>query len=225
MRLEAAIEILNESLKQKRPLKITSTWIVTNTPQVYRYIQKNIRIETGGIDWDKVTSLLDRDFQKRWVRYRYKVVKTYEDRSEVDLVLTKYKDTLYTFITALDETDFSKRDKILVSLVRLSQKGNLLAQQELVDLLRYTVDDWVDRYYYLKKWRGYTDDLEDRIKGCIRRYRYTGSFLGYLYKTLEYSGRGIVPVQKYSLDDTVLDGARTRIDYVVLDEDNNCVLK
>jgi len=58
-----------------------------------------------------------------------------------------------------------------------------------------------------------------KIRGCIRCYRYTGSFLGYLYKTLEYSGRGIVPVQKFSLDDQVLDGARTRIDYVVIEED------
>ncbi len=71
----------------------------------------------------------------------------------------------------------------------------------------------------LKKWRGYTDDVEDKIKGCIRCYRYTGSFLGYLYKTLEYSGRGIVSVQKYSLDDPVLDGKRTRIDYIVVEED------
>jgi len=219
MKFETVIEILNESLKQKQPLKITSTWVVKNTPQAYRYIQKNIRTETGSIDWDRVTSLLDRDFQKRWMRYRRKVVKPYENRAEVDLVLTKHKDKLYTFITSLEDEDFASRDKILVSLVRLSQKGNVLAQQELVDLLRYTTDDWIDRFYYLKKWRGYTDDVEDKIKGCIRCYRYTGSFLGYLYKTLEYSGRGIVSIQKYSLDDTVLDGARTKIDYVVV-EDN-----
>lgn len=95
----------------------------------------------------------------------------------------------------------------------------MLAQQELIGLLTYTVNEWIEKYYHLKKWKGYTDDVEDKIKGCIRCYRYTGSFLGYLYKTLEYSGRGIVPVQKYSLDDPVLDGFKTRIDYVVVEEE------
>ena len=214
------IKELNTTIRDKQPKEISSSWIVQHVPRAYRYIHKNIRTETDEIDWDRVTGLLERGFQKRWVRYRRKVVKPYENREEVDLILTKHKDTLYTFITALDKNDFASRDKILVKLVRLSQKGNVLAQQELVGLLTYTVDDWIDRYYYLKKWKGYTDDVADKIKGCIRCYRYTGSFLGYLYKTLEYSGRGIVPVQKYSLDDPVLDGARTKIDYVVVEENN-----
>jgi len=217
MNLICIIEELNKTIREKQPQKISSSWIVQHAPRAYRYIHKNIRTETDEIDWDRVTSLLEIGFQKRWVRYRRKVVKPYENRHEVDLVLTKHKDKLYTFITALDKDDFTSRDRILVKLVRLSQKGNILAQQELVGLLTYTVDDWIDRYYYLKKWRGYTDDVEDKIKGCIRCYRYTGSFLGYLYKTLEYSGRGIVPIQKYSLDDPVLDGAKTKIDYVIVE--------
>ncbi len=219
MNLKDIIKELNEILNEKQPKKISSSWIIQNYPRAYRYIHKNIRDETGGIDWDKITSLLERDFQKRWIRYRKKIIKPYENKKEVELVLNKHKDKLYTFITSLDDNDFTSRDKILIALVRLSQKGNVLAQQELVGLLTYTVDDWIDRYYYLKKWKGYTDDVEDKIKGCIRCYRYTGSFLGYLYKTLEYSGRGIAPVQKFSLDDIVLDGARTRIDYVVVEED------
>ncbi len=219
MNLNCIIKELNKTIREKQPKKISSSWIVQHVPRAYRFIHKNIRTETDEIDWDRVTSLLEREFQRRWVRYRRKVVKPYENKDEVNLILTKHKDKLYTFITSLDEKDFASRDKILVKLVRLYQKGNVLAQQELVGLLTYTVDDWIDRYYYLKKWKGYTDDVEDKIKGCIRCYRYTGSFLGYLYKTLEYSGRGIVPVQKYSLDDPVLDGARTKIDYVV--EENN----
>ena len=217
-KFDAAIKTLNELLKLKQPQSITSSWIVKNTPQVYRYIWKNIRTETGEIDWDRITGQLDREFQKRWVRYRRKVVRPYRSKKEVDLVLKKHKNKIYTFITALDEGDFVSRDRILIALVRLSQKGNITAQKELVGLLRYVVDDWVEHFYYLRKWKGYTDDLEDRINGCIRCYKYTGSFLGYLYKTLEYSGRGIVPIQKFSLDDTVLDGTRTRIDYIIVEE-------
>lgn len=155
------------------------------------------------------------------MRYRRKIVKQYRNKREVNRILTKHKDKLYTFITSIEDSEFASRDEILIALVRLSQKGNILAQQELVGLLKYTVDDWIDRFYYLKKWRGYTDDVEDKIKGCIRCYRYTGSFLGYLYKTLEYSGRGITPINKFSFDDKVLDGAKTKIDYFVVKNDTN----
>jgi len=218
---EHVIKHLNEIIRTRQPEKVSSSWIIHHAPREYGYIQRNIRTENDEIDWDRVTVCLDRDFQKKWFRYRRKITKSYENRNEVQSVLTKHKDKLYTFITALDESDFASRDIILVALVRLSQKGNTLAQEELVELLKYTVDDWIDRYFHLKKWKGYTDDVEDKIKACIRCYRYTGSFLGYLYKTLEYSGRGIVPIQKYSLDDPVLDGKKTKIDYVVVEEEGD----
>jgi len=59
-------------------------------------------------------------------------------------------------------------------------------------------------------------DIERKIKGCIRCYRYTGSFLGYLFRTLEYSARGKPPL--VSLDDKILDGAKTRIEYVTTED-------
>jgi hypothetical protein len=83
----------------------------------------------------------------------------------------------------------------------------------------YVVDEWIERQYWqIYRWKGYTDEIEDKIIGCVRRYRYTGSFLGYLFKTLEYSARGIVPLQKYSLDDPVFDGGETKINYVIHDQ-------
>ena len=42
--------------------------------------------------------------------------------------------------------------------------------------------------------KGYDDMIQERIEGCIRRYRYSGSFIGYLFKTLEYAGRGLRPI-------------------------------
>jgi len=35
----------------------------------------------------------------------------------------------------------------------------------------------------------------------MRRYRYSGSLIVYLYKTLEYAGRGLRPLEAFSLDD------------------------
>ncbi|MBI5140406.1 MAG: hypothetical protein HZA94_03110 [Candidatus Vogelbacteria bacterium] len=108
-------------------------------------------------------------------------------------------------------------------MVRISQKGNILAEKELNQWLQYIVDDWIDRYYPLFKWKGYTDDVKDKIRNCIRCYKYTGSFLGYLYKTLEYSARGIRPLQAWSLDDLVGENGATKIDFVTQDTETGRV--
>ena len=67
------------------------------------------------------------------------------------------------------------------------------------------------------RWKGYTDEIEDKIKNCIRLYRDTGSFLGYLFKTLEYSARGKPPL--VSLNDLMFDGSKTREEFAVVQED------
>ncbi|MEA2701627.1 MAG: hypothetical protein QOE22_336 [Candidatus Parcubacteria bacterium] len=88
--------------------------------------------------------------------------------------------------------------------------------QEALILIRYSVDEWIERYPMLSRWKYNSDRLEEQIAGCIRRYRFTGSFLGYLYKTLLYSGRGLAPV--YSLDEPICPGSqKTKAESVVQD--------
>ncbi len=217
MNFKVVIKTLNKVLSQKRPKEFSSTWIAINVPEVYRFIQKNIRTENDDIDWDRITVKLDREYQKKWLRYRRRQVKQYENQIEVDRILNKYKDKLYIFIGALDEKDKNLRNKIIISLVRVSQKGNILARNATVYWIKFIVDDWIDKYPQVWRWRAYSDSIEDKIAGCIRCYRYTGTFLGYLFKTLEYSGKALKPL--YSLDDPFLDGSKTRIDYVVVEED------
>ncbi|MCC7304559.1 hypothetical protein IT418_04075, partial [bacterium] len=187
-----------------------------NAPHVYRYINKNVRTENDDIDWDRITSSLDRSFCKRWVRYRQKSTRVYENQSEVDIILSKYKDRLYTFIAYATEEDKKMQSRMLISLVRLSQKGNVCAEQEVVKWITYITDDWTDRYPQMYRWRGYADEVDGHIKGCVRRYRYTGSFLGYLFKTLEYSVRGKPPL--VSLNDNIF-GDKTREEYAKVEED------
>ncbi len=216
MTFDYHIKILNDTLSEKNPSKISSSWILQNAPRVYRYINKNIRTENNDIDWDKVTSSLDRSFCKRWVRYRQKSINVYEKQSEVDVILSKYKDRLYTFIAYANEDDKKMQSRMLISLVRLSQKGNVRAEQEVVKWITYITDDWIDRYPQMYRWRGYADEVDGHIKGCVRRYRYTGSFLGYLFKTLEYSVRGKPPL--VSLNDNIF-GDKTREEYAKVEED------
>jgi hypothetical protein len=176
MDFRTAIKTLNKSLRERQPKEFSCSWILINEPEVYRYIQKNIRTENDAIDWDRVTKRLNKYLQKRWTRYRRRDAKPYEDQVEVDRILNKHRDKLYVFITASNDKDRRIRDRIIISLVRISQKGNVLARKELVNWVRYVVDDWIDKYPQVWRWRGFSDPVEEKIEGCIRCYRYTGTF-------------------------------------------------
>jgi len=107
-----------------------------------------------------------------------------------------------------------------VTLVRLAQAGNVLAKVELVALVRHTIDSWLDDHWYLARWRGHEDKLREHLEGCIRRYRYSGSFFRYVFRTLEYAGRGLRSL--CSLDEPIAAGARVRkIDSVIHDPETN----
>ncbi len=116
--------------------------------------RKNIRREYGGIDWDRLTYALDRPFQRLWKPRRIaKKPILYGDRAEVQTVLNKYRDKLYVFIAASDKNERRIRDVIGISFVRLAQSGNLLARLKLMELLRYTIDDWIEWHRCISRWR------------------------------------------------------------------------
>ena len=201
MNFATVVETLNLVIGKKQPAKFDSSWIRRNAPSCYRFIQENVRREYGGIDWDRLTYALDRRFQGLWRLQR--IVKKpipYEDHAQVQTIVDKYRDKMYVFIAAPDKNDRRFRDIIGISFVRLAQTGNLLARLQLMELLKYTIDDWIERHYLVARWRGYEDEMRMQLDACIRRYRYSGSFLTYLRRTLEYAGRGIMPPRGYSLD-------------------------
>jgi hypothetical protein len=214
MDFEGAVSTLNTLLLKENPDSFNASWIIARVPAVYRYIHKNIRSEHDEIDWDAVTRGLDWDLQKRWVGRRRRSKESYESQAEVDVIFKKYQDKIYIFIASQNEEDRRLRDKIIVSLVRIAQRGNTLARQQALTLIRYTVDDWVERFFVLNRWSSYSDDLDDQLAACVRRYRFTGSFFGYVFKTLEYRGRGLQYTQ--SLDREIFTG-RTLIENVVQD--------
>ncbi|MEK7161893.1 MAG: hypothetical protein AAB729_04370 [Patescibacteria group bacterium] len=169
-----------------------------------------------------MVSKLDKEFQRCWTQPRPKKVKTYRNIREVRAALKPFQEKLYIFIASADPDDRMFRGAISIALVRLAQKGNIKAQQELIPLLRFMVDQWIELSPRLRKWKGYGDDVEDKIKSCIRLYRFTGTFIGYLFRTLEYSGWGLKPLEAYLLDDTLsANGDKRRIENVVQDMEAN----
>ena len=218
MDFKDAVSELNRLLSEKQPPSFSGSWVCTNAPHVYRFLHKNVRTETGGIDWDRVTRPLDRDHQKKWRPHR-KRRRKHDHKTELDLVLKRHRPKLYTFVTTLDESDEIERDIISIALVRLAQSGNGLAKEEILSHLTYTIDEWLERRPVLSRWRDYRDMVKEQIEGCIRRYRYSGSFLAYLFKTLACVGRGLRPLTSYSLDEEFPDVKKRRIENVVQDSE------
>jgi hypothetical protein len=201
MDLNSVADTLNELLGRTQPLAINRSWIRRHAPRCYRFIQQNLRREFGGIDWDRLSSALDWKYQRRWrpLRARKKPLE-YEDRSEVQTIYKKYHGKMYVFIAPSGKGDRRTRDLIGISFVRLAQKGNLAARQEVMGLLKFMIDDWIERHSFLARWRGHEDEIQNQLVACIRRYRYTGSFVTYVFRTLECAGRGIRPTQMVPID-------------------------
>lgn len=194
--LEQVVRKINFHIEKKRPKTINENWIKLNSPASYRFIIEN------SIDWDIVTINLNKSFQGMWNKgSKRKCLEQefYKDEEELNQILNAHKDKLYTFISRKNKEDEFACDRVSILLVRLAQRGNVLATQRLKQLIPFLINQWIDGYK-LSRWRGY-DDLIDRcIDDCIRRYRYSGSFIGYLNKTMECSGRALKSVEAFSLD-------------------------
>jgi hypothetical protein len=214
MDFDSAIETLNKLLRKKQPHRFNSSWIREYSPSSYRYFQRNIRRESGGIDWDRITRALNRKFQRRWMASRRSGTRQYRSKAEVKIILHKYDDKLYTFLTPYDKANNSVRDIITIALVRMAQRGNMTARQEVAKLVRFTINEWIEHCPKIARWYGHEYLINEQIEGCVRRYRYSGSFMGYLFKTLVYAGRGLRPIVVYSLEDSPYPGARKKIDRI-----------
>lgn len=197
MCFDYAVKTINKLLRKKRPDTFNSSWLQKNAPHVYRFIQKNVRADAGGIDWDKITRAIDRRFQYKWKPSYRKRTKPYRKKAEIGIIFQKYHDKLYVFIAPQDRHDENIRDCISIALVRIAQKGNLLASEEISKLVRFTIDAWIESHPTLSAWEGHESLIPRRIEACIRCYRYSGTFMGYLLKTFEYAGRGLPATTEY----------------------------
>lgn len=210
--LEQVARKINFHIEKKKPITINEKWIQVNSPASYKFIIEN------SIDWDTVTMNLDRSYQGKWnkgfKRKRYLEQEFYKDEDELNQILNTNKEKLYTFVSRINKEDELACDRISILLVRLAQKGNTLALVEIKNLYVFIIDKWLEESKYLKRWRGYEKELIALLERCVFRYRYSGTFIGYLYRTLQLSALALEPLESYSLDDRMFDGTKTRIDFI-----------
>jgi hypothetical protein len=123
MTLDRVAFTLNELLSKERPSTVNRSWILSHAPTCYRFIQKCIRSEAGGIDWDRVTCVLDPAYQRRWKPQRRRESASYVNVHELSCVMKRYRPKLYVFINPLDAHDRRTRDTISIALVRVAQEA------------------------------------------------------------------------------------------------------
>lgn len=191
------ITTLNDILCRKKPDTFNSSWIMKYAPACHRFIRRYIRTEIGAIDWDRVTSALHPKFQRLWTPRIKRSCRIRRNRREVELILNKYRAKLYVFLAPIDAADVRIRDNIATSLVRTAQAGNLLAKNEVSTLVWYTIEGWLEKYPVMSRWKNREHEVRKQVEGCIRRYRYSGSFLRYVFWTLHCAARGIPPSVPY----------------------------
>ncbi len=204
MDFPSAVTLINKLLITMQPDTFCSSWIREHAPQAYRFLLRHVRTETGTIDWDRFTRALDRKQQCKWHGSRRgRPAKGVTHGQAAERILSRHRDKLYTFLSPQNAADEAVRDVISIALVRSAQRGDAAARREVTDLIRYTIDTWIEENPGLSCWAGRSDMIHERIEGCIRSYRYSGTFTGYLFKTLLYAGRGLPPLIAHSLDDPV----------------------
>ena len=65
------------------------------------------------------------------------------------------------------------RDILSFALVKIAQKGNVIAKEEIIKLVRFTIDDWIERCPTLSSWEGY----ESLIKRIVLRAVYVATVI------------------------------------------------
>lgn len=219
MNLEKAVCNINRAINKRNPETFNNQWIKYRCRISHQYIVDNILTEFSEPDWDLVVSKLERCNQKIWMKgVKRAINEPYKDLFELDIILKKYQDKLYTFLAQQGREDRCICDIISIKLVRLSQRGNILAEDKAIILFSYLINQWLEYDKSLSNWKGYDELIVKLIKACIRRFRYTGSFLGYLYRTMEYSGRGLFPLEKFSLDDFSIVTGRRLLETFIKDD-------
>ena len=135
----------------------------------------------------------------------------------------RHQSQLYAFIAQQNSEDKQMQDTIAIKLVRIAQGGHEKARTELISLMQLTIDNWIENDVRIARWRGYEENIPSLIERCIRGYRYSGTFIGYVYRTLEYSGRDLLPLEAYSLNESRRESNRTMSELVIQNDETGTV--
>lgn len=207
---KSALIELNDLIERENPKEISYRLIQRLNPNLLEFLRKNFRNKSGRIDWVFIVKNLNPKFRDRFifpVNHNYNTPKeSYEDMNEVDKNLVDLKKYLYTFIdTNPDSTGETneKRNEICMILIDLAKKGNINAERELINLISYLADRWIEALPNFKVWDFHKDRLHETIRRCVYNYQPKGPFVGYVFKSLKMAALGLERVKEISFEDHI----------------------
>lgn len=206
-----AIQKLNQCLKQKKPKVFNPFWMKANARDLYEYFSAFVQLPSGDIDWDFITVHLDKSFQKRW-KQSVEYSDSYNCQTELNEILVAYQKELHVLYVPQNKEEKITQDRIIIQLVRLAQRGNSLAKEKVLDCTSFVIYEWMENSKCMKRWKNYSNEIPSKVESCIKNYRYSGSFIKYLYMSLYYSSRGLRTT--VSLDQPIGRQNKKRLDYV-----------
>ena len=210
-----AIQKLNQCLKQKKPKIFNPFWMKVNAGNLYEYFSAFVQLPSGAIDWDFITVHLDKSFQKKW-NPSFEYSDSYNCQKELNEILVGYQKEMHVLYVPQNNEEKIMQDRIIIQLVRLAQRGNSLAKEKVLDCASFVIYEWMENSKCMKRWKNYSDEIPSRVESCIKNYRYSGSFMKYLYMTFYYSSRGLRTT--VSLDQTVGRQNKKRMDYIAYED-------
>ena len=188
---ESAIERLTDLLEQNKPASCSSSDINTWDPSLHSYFRRYVNKKGGGIDWEKIMEKIDPNLREKFI-YPKKFeeeypTENYENEDEVETLINNNKESLLTFFVASSPEERSKRNDICLKMIKLAKKGNLIAEERLMDYLEIIESEWIEKKKVLEIYKFRTDILKERTRRCIYLYRENGTanFVWYLLVNLK----------------------------------------
>jgi hypothetical protein len=189
------VEKIEKLVLKHKPYSIDEKWIRKHSRKSHKYILEN------NLSWDSITRLLDRSIQRKWNRKakKKKVPESFNDY-EVENFLSTHSKHLYVFVVFTNEQEFELCDYLSIQLVRMAQSGNICASETLLHLYEDIFLRWKENDKLIIRYRSYEEKIHEHFFGCVRRYRYSGSFIGYLKRTLQLQALTLPKIQTISLN-------------------------
>lgn len=182
-------------VEKHKPTTINEKWIRKHSKKSIEFIRKN------NLDWDTVTKYFDRSLQRKWNRkVKIKNHTEYFNEFEVETLLKSHKKFLYTFIIYRNLEEFNHCDRMCILLTRLAQNGNICAREKLQNSLEEIIYKWIETDPAISRWREHENSISIVLSRCVRKYRYSGSFLGYFKRSLQLQALAFPRLEGISLN-------------------------
>lgn len=200
---------LRALLEKEDPIVFNPAWITRKSGSLIKQIDivfKN--------DWPNVVSLLGDKWISRFTHQNIpKNIKFYKGTAEFRTFIKKHRVNLYVLYAAPSNKEKGVRNQLAMELVQLSQKGNQLAFDFLVDGLMLTIQ--VNNSFVA--WTGFDSILRDKIRSCVFLFdeRRGVNFFNYLYTALLRAILPIKGVNSFSLNGCIKNGKSEISEFLV----------